>query len=272
MPRDARRAVLVAGVLVAVTVLAAALAGPLVLHSRPGALIQVPVDLPTLPQRTPQPQPTDVPLNDTTTGPPSWLGVVLLLVLLAVIAFVGAKAARRVRQWLESQQVPPVDDDAAPGDLLGDVAELARPALSAGLDHAVLELDRDVPPSDAVVAAWIALEGSAERSGVLRDPAQTASEFTLDLLDATEADGAASRELLDLYLAARFSDHPLESADVDRARAALGVIGRGVRRLRHEPVPAAGSSDHPSEPSDGPSDDPADGPAAGATGSPRGAS
>jgi hypothetical protein len=146
-----------------------------------------------------------------------------------------------VRQWLEQQKVPPVDDDAAPGDLLGDVAELARPALSAGLDHAVLELDRDVPPSDAVVAAWIALEGSAERSGVLRDPAQTASEFTLDLLDATEADGAASRELLNLYLAARFSEHPLVPADVERARAALGVIGQGVRRLRHEPVPVPGS-------------------------------
>jgi hypothetical protein len=237
VPRDARRAALLASALVAVTVLAAALAGPLVLRSRPDALFKLPGDLPTRPPVTPRPQPTDLPLNDSTTELPPWLGLLVLVVLLSVIAFVGAKVARRVRQWLEEQKVPPVADDAAPGELLGDVAELARPALSAGLDHAVLELDRDVPPSDAVVAAWIALEGSAERSGVVRDPAQTASEFTLELLDATEADGAASRELLHLYLAARFSEHPLQASDVTRARAALTVIGQGVRRLRHEPVP-----------------------------------
>ncbi|MBT0993618.1 DUF4129 domain-containing protein [Cellulomonas sp. DKR-3] len=234
MPRDARRAVLLAGVLVALAVLGAALAGPLELRSRPGALISIPVDLPTREVPTPRPRPTAVELTDATTDMPPWLSALVLVVLLSIIAFVGAKAARRVRQWLEDQRVPAVDDDAPPGDLLGDVADLARPALSAGLDHAVLELDRDVPPSDAVVAAWIALEGSAERSGLVRDPAQTASEFTLDLLDATEADGAASRELLGLYLAARFSEHPLEAADVARARRALEVIGRGVRRLRHE--------------------------------------
>ena len=69
-----------------------------------------------------------------------------------------------------------------------------------------------MPPGDAVIAAWVALEASAERSGLVRDRAQTATEFTVEVLDATRADPGATRALLDLYLAARYSEHVLTPA------------------------------------------------------------
>jgi len=113
------------------------------------------------------------------------------------------------------------------------------PALAEGVEHARLALAEHVPPGDAVVAAWVALEHAAQRTGVVRDPAQTPTEFTVAVLDETRADPAATRSLLDLYLRARFSEHPLTAADVTAARAHLETLSTGVTRRRRGDEPGA---------------------------------
>lgn len=237
----------VAGGLVAVAVVAAAFAGPWQPATRPDYRLDLGLDLPT---RTPEPVATpDAPFDgaqqsgDTAT----WLKIAFFVAVLVALALLGAYLARAARRWMNANRPPDVDR-SEPGDvLLGDIADLVRPALADGVDAATDALDRDVPPGDAVIAAWVALEDAAEGSGVVRDAAQTATEFTLDLLDATEADPDASRVLLDLYLAARFSEHEIRPDDVTRARGALAAIGAGVRRRRHD--------DERDEPAD---DEPAD--------------
>ncbi len=272
--RSAQRAALVASGLVVVTVLAAAVAGPFLPGQRPGAEFVMPTALlPDRNQPTPAPTGEAVPEVVTDNGMPPWLVVLGFCLLLAVLAFLGRKALRVVRRWLEQQRELAVDDGLAPGQVLrGDVLDLAQPALAAGVDDAVEALAGDLPPGDAVIAAWVALERSAERSGVVRERAQTATEFTLELLDATRADPAASRALLDLYLAARFSEHPVTDDHVTSARAALEQIARGVRERRQDDEAADGSHDQTDDRSDAPDEDRTDGGAGPATPRDQGAS
>ncbi len=232
--RAAQRTALVVGALVVVTVLGSALAGPFVPQQRPGAEFVMPsVLLPDRDQPTPAPTREAVAEAVPPDGAPPWLVVLAFCLLLVLLAVLGRTTARIVRRWLEQQRELAVDDGLGPGQVLrGDVLDLAQPALSAGVADAVQALARDLPPGDAVVAAWVALEQSAERSGVVRDRAQTPTEFTLELLDETRADPAASRTLLDLYLVARFSEHPVTAEHVSRARAALHEISRGLRARR----------------------------------------
>lgn len=230
---DATRVAVVAGGLVAATVLTAALAGPWRPTTRPDYRLDLDIGVP---QRTEPPREEPRPVDGLRESGDmaTWLKVVLFVLVLVAIALLGTYLARAARRWMAANRLPEVDR-SDPGELVtGDLAVLARPAMAEGVDAATHALDRDVPPGDAVVAAWVALEDAAERTGVVREAAQTATEFTLELLDATEADADASRELLRLYLAARFSEHEITPRDVERARAALATIGAGVRRRRRD--------------------------------------
>jgi hypothetical protein len=95
------------------------------------------------------------------------------------------------------------------------------PALRRGVAHARSLLDTAAAPRDAVTAAWIALEDAAADTGHRRHPAQTPTEFTTTVLDATPADPDAVATLLALYQRARFTTHPVTPQDVDAARDCL---------------------------------------------------
>ncbi|MHA7132985.1 DUF4129 domain-containing protein [Oerskovia turbata] len=95
------------------------------------------------------------------------------------------------------------------------------PALRRGVTHARRLLDTARTPRDAVTAAWIALEDAAADTGHRRHPAQTPTEFTTTVLDATPADPDAVTTLLRLYQRARFTTHDLTPHDVDTARDCL---------------------------------------------------
>jgi hypothetical protein len=139
---------------------------------------------------------------------------VLTVVILLILRFV-----RRLLRPIGGPQLPrglTVDVDAAP--------EPDIPVLLRGVSAARELLTRFAEPSDAVVAAWLALEDAADRSGVHRRPSATPTEFTVAVLAATPAPPAATRELLDLYRTARFSAHPITAADVDRAAGCLAAI------------------------------------------------
>ena len=159
-----------------------------------------------------------------------WVYLVVLFVAGLLLAVALGLLVRWIRRLLD--QRAPYDVDAADPDveLGGDVQDGATPALREGVRRAAQVLEEEVPPGDAVIAAWVALEASAERSGLVRDRAQTATEFTVEVLDATRADPGATRVLLDLYLAARYSEHVLTPRDVDQARTSLAAIADDLTR------------------------------------------
>ncbi len=220
--------------LVAAAVLVAAVVGPW----RPtgdGALSFLRVD--PVAQPAPMEEPTSSPTPEvvpTPAGTSAWVSaiarvvVVLAAVALAVLLVVLVRrllAALARRRPGERQEAPAgVALTLDPGD------ELAVPALRDAVATAADRIDESLPPGDAVIAAWVAVEQAAERSGIARDPAATATELTVAVLDASRADPAATRALLDLYLAARFSEHVLTPADVRAARTHLEVLAAGLGR------------------------------------------
>ncbi|MBF0688343.1 MAG: DUF4129 domain-containing protein [Cellulomonas sp.] len=224
-------ATVLAALLVVVGVLAAALSGPVSLEARPD-------DGPTW---TPPPAPT---VTTTATLPPSedgpgevpptprwavWLvWVVQALVVLAVLTALALLLRHAARGW-RGVRGDDGEDDVPPGDETGDeLSDTAVAVLREGVRAATRALEDDVPPGDAVIGAWVAVETAAARTGVVRDPAETASEFAVRVLGATRADPSATRELLALYLGARFSARGVDADDVRLARELLTVVGEGL--------------------------------------------
>lgn len=221
--------VLLAGIVVLVTVLA----GPLVprWHDAPSWLAFDGV-LPT-PPPGPTPPPSTGSSRDSLQAP-AWVTETvrwLVLATLAVLVFLLLRFLYRlVQQRLGSVDTGGPGDEPAGGAVLDTLDDVTQAALQEGYLHAGRALRDELPPGDAVIAAWLALEHAAGRGGVEREPAQTATEFTLALLDRTPADPAAARTLLRLYHRARFSDHEIRPGDVAAARAALGVLAAALPR------------------------------------------
>ncbi|WP_426593632.1 DUF4129 domain-containing protein [Cellulomonas sp. McL0617] len=221
--------VLVVGALVGVAVVMAALAGPWQPGHRFVPDVTPPVITPPVPSQESHPSSTGAAREVMPLSQERWIFFVILAVLALVAVVVLGLVIGRLAQKLRERQAGR-DVDAADPDigLEGDVVDVATAAMRAGATQAAQVLEQEVPPGDAVIAAWVALESSAERSGIPRDRAQTATEFTLEVLGSTHADPRAAQELLDLYLAARYSEHRLTQADVDRARSSLATIAQGL--------------------------------------------
>ena len=106
----------------------------------------------------------------------------------------------------------------------GEVAEPDLPVLRRGVSAARRFLAQIPRASDAVIAAWLALEEAATESGVRRAPSQTPTEFTVAVLQRTPADPEATTELLALYHRARFSTGPIGADDVALASRCLARL------------------------------------------------
>lgn len=218
--------------LLVLAVLGAALAGPWNPPTRTESLIPWeppdPVDVSIPQQAQPELRLADLAGRDVQPWDLTWLGIGLLAVLIAWIAWLVARWFRR-----HPVELPPESPDDAGLDL-GDtlrgpgVAQPDLPALRAAVAGADLLVRRRVPPTEAVVAAWVHLEDAAGRSGVPRKRTQTPTEFTVDVLDRTPVDPAATRALLALYLRARFGDDPMTTRDVATALAALETLAAGL--------------------------------------------
>ena len=150
--------------------------------------------------------------------------LVWLLVGLCVLALVTSALSflRRQRR-------------AGSGQVLEHVEGTIDPVPRRRLRAAVVEA-RDIlarqggRPRDAVIEAWVALEHAAEHK---REPHETATEFTVALLEKENADEAALRELRTLYQRARFgrtdSDTDSDTDTAARARDALDRILATIR-------------------------------------------
>jgi len=110
---------------------------------------------------------------------------------------------------------------AAPGQVTGDLdagdlreaVESGRVAL-AGLDDA----------RAAIIACYLAMEGSLADRGTARGVADTPDELLSRAVAARVVRGAAARRLTELFYEARFSSHPLGTDQRDAARQALDEI------------------------------------------------
>lgn len=98
---------------------------------------------------------------------------------------------------------------------------LEEPVLRTGIERALLALDGEREPADAIVRAWLGLQETAEDSGIVRRQDETPTEFTTRIVSRALVDDRAIRTLLRLYLRARFSDHPVTHDDVATVRTAL---------------------------------------------------
>lgn len=112
---------------------------------------------------------------------------------------------------------------ATQGDLVFTDDERAEVAETLTVSLARLRAGDDL--GEAIVEAWRTLEAVAARRGLVRDPAQTAGDYAVDLLAHTGADEADLRALADLYRAAWYSQRTPTAADRDHA---VDVVARLV--------------------------------------------
>ena len=225
--RPARGAALVPAVLAvgALVVLAAATGSSWGVTDRFGVFGEGPDYEPGVPPPVPSGTPgTPPPLQDSGVGslvvPVLW--ATLVLGLLAVLFWL----------WRVVPRPPTKGQAAAPagGPAVGDRGPDA-PAVRQGVREAQQLLDAVADPTDAVLAAWVALEEAAARSGVPRRPADTPTELTSRVLAATEADEQAVTTLLALYHRARFSADGVGPDAVVEARRCLGDLARSWSRF-----------------------------------------
>ena len=220
--------------LAAIVVLVTVLAGPMAprWHEAPAWLA---LDG-ALPTRSPPAASPPAPAGGSQSSAhiPGWVNETVrwvMLAALAVLAFLLIRYVYRVvRERLRSVDLGGDGDQAAGHELLDEIDDVTQAALQEGLLDAGRALRQEQPPGDAVIAAWLALEQAAGRGGILREPAQTATEFTLALLDRTPAEPGAARTLLRLYHRARFSDHEVGPGDVAAAQAALAQLAAALPR------------------------------------------
>lgn len=198
--------------------------------------------VPTLaPVSAPPQQPSERDLPAAETFEKTMI-VVLAVIAVATITFVVLLLVRRLRAaWRPEEEDAGVDrleDAGIPGGVVGvDVA-----ALATAVARAEAHLAGSRVSGDAVIAAWVALEDEAERQGAGRAPAQTATEFTTELLARTAAPADAVATLRGLYHRARFTSRAITAGDVDRARDALTRIARAIDASGAEGHRAAGVS------------------------------
>lgn len=161
-------------------------------------------------------------------------GLVLgVLVVMAGIALIGAlgyalKAIRTPWQGRTKNVEDEVDGEFAAGAMPPEMAMPDVVELREGIAEAWARLAEHREPTDAIQAAWVAVEDAAGRSGVPREPAATPTEFTVAVLDRTAVDPAAIRTLLGLYHRARFSTHGATADDVELAGRCLTTLAEGL--------------------------------------------
>ena len=164
-----------------------------------------------------------------------WLG---FLVWAALISF-GVFVLYRLWRWLRERDVPRRRMSPA-GVATGEEEEPELPVLRRGVTEAQRFLEQIAGrPTDAIIAAWIALEEAAADSGVRRRPSETPTEFTVAVLQRTHADPDATAELLALYHRARFSGSPIGTDDVVRASDAFGRLALGWDAVASSGITAA---------------------------------
>ena len=145
-----------------------------------------------------------------------WLMVFFALLGLAIVVTIIRWLLHR--EWEESQAP---EEDELPDDLdllMEATSETARTAALA-----------EGEPRNVVVRCWVALEDAADASGLPRDAAETAAEFTRRFLGVWEVDRDLTPDMAELYREARFSRHPVGREEGARAVEVVSAIHEQLR-------------------------------------------
>jgi hypothetical protein len=146
------------------------------------------------------------------------LGIAGVLILTALVL--------SILSWLRNRLRNRGGIGAIVDPLEGTIDTVMRLRLRAAVTEARDLLTRaGGEPRDAVIRAWATLENATDHR---RAPHQTATEFTISLLEKETADEAALRDLRTLYHRARFGHHSSET-DAQQARTALDRILATIR-------------------------------------------
>jgi hypothetical protein len=173
------------------------------------------------------------PSNAPGSPPPlqdSGVGSVVVPVLWGALALAVLGLAYWVWRVLPRRPVKAPAAEAA-GSQVSGAGSPDAPAVRQGVREAQQLLDAVADPTDAVLAAWVALEDAAAGSGVPRRPADTPTELTARVLAATAADEDAATTLLGLYHRARFSAGGVGPEAVVEARRCLGALATSWSRF-----------------------------------------
>lgn len=182
------------------------------------------IDLPQASYQPPSmpapPSGMGTPSAPAQTAPPagagwdlSWIRWVFLGLGITAAAIVIALIVMRLLAVRKMQESQPDEELEVVGEITPDL-----PTLQQGAARAEERLLAIGDPTDAIIAAWMALEEAADSSGVHRQPSQTPTEFTSDVLGRTGVDAEPVQTLLGLYLRARFGSDPSSPDDLDAAR------------------------------------------------------
>lgn len=157
-------------------------------------------------------------------------------VLLALVAIIVAVLLVLLVRWLRALWAdrPLNAQDGAPVDLRGaGEAEKAAPpderVVRRGIGEAARTIGARADVNEAIVAAWLALEETAEDAGAARAPSETPAEFTVRILRARPGIETSTQHLLDLYHRVRFGGHVADEADREAAVQSLRSIAEGWR-------------------------------------------
>lgn len=173
-------------------------------------------------QVTPQPSqemqqlPRPLPPHEGTNGPLRYI----LLVLALVAAWYLVRLLRRLR-WEREQASEAEVSQAEPVRV--DLDELAD-ELGRTREHLATTADLH----GAVVECWRRLEDLAAASGAARQPWQSTSEYSVDVLQHTPAERSDLVELADTYRAACYSSTPATEADRQRALACIDRLSAAL--------------------------------------------
>jgi hypothetical protein len=138
-----------------------------------------------------------------------WYGLLVLAILAAAaIAVILVRRRARPGDWADLD-----DDEEEPETAL-------RRAVQSG-QAALREVD---DARQAIIACYVAMEGSLGRAGTVRCAAETPDELLRRAAAAGLAGGGAGATLTALFYEARFSSHPLPASARDEARDALAAL------------------------------------------------
>lgn len=141
----------------------------------------------------------------------SWRELLIILVVIAAVTALIIAWRNRVRLSLTDPQDLPLADEPE--------AELAR-AVESGR-AALVELD---DARAAIIACYLAMEGSLAQAGTERGQAETPDELLVRAVAAGHVPADPAGRLTGLFYEARFSSHDMPSAKRDQASQALAEL------------------------------------------------
>ncbi|QUQ72267.1 DUF4129 domain-containing protein [Kutzneria sp. CA-103260] len=179
---------------------------------------------PFAPPTTTAPPTNTPPPQLGTGGSLAWLSLLLgtvglLLVVSTVIALLSLIRLRRRTRTLVAPHNGDQETEGVAYGSLGSLVQAGKRALVG------LRAREGGPPSDRVIAAWLALEEAATETGTGRQPHETPTEFTGAVLAGHDVNPGALDDLRRLYGRARFGRAgAMTDADAEAAGDALDRI------------------------------------------------